>query len=60
MSSEEVPDYLVDKIAEQKWTGVNGTYDNDSEWREWKEVTTALNPYNNEIVYILPYVDIDW
>lgn len=56
----EVSEYLVDKIAEQQWVGVNGTYDNESEWKEWEEMTTSFNPYSNQIVYILPYVNTDW
>jgi len=56
----DVPEYLVDRLADQKWNCVNGTYDNESEWREWQEMTTALNSYSGEILHILPYVNIDW
>lgn len=55
-----VPEYLVERIADQQWVGVNGTYDNDSEWRGWEELTAAFNPYSNLVIHILPYVNINW
>jgi hypothetical protein len=57
-SPEPVPEYLVDRIDQEKWPGVNGDYDNDGEWREWQEMTTAVNVYSGDIVNILPYVNI--
>lgn len=57
-SPEPVSEYLVDRIDQEKWPGVNGDYDNDGEWREWHEMTTAVNVYSGDIVNILPYVNI--
>lgn len=55
---EPVPDCLVERIDQEHWPGVNGDYDNDGEWREWHEMTTAVNVYSGDIVNILPYVNI--
>lgn len=54
----EIPEYMVDRIDSEKWPGVNGHYDNEGEWREWHEMTTAINVYSGDIVNILPYVNI--
>lgn len=55
---ETVSDYEVEKYCEQKWEYVSGTYDADTEWRPWNQMTSALS-YNGDILHILPYVDIN-
>lgn len=55
---EPVSEYLVDRIDQEKWPGVNGDYDSDGQWREWQDMTTAVNIYSGDIVNILPYVNI--
>ena len=56
--SKTVTEYEVEKYCEQKWESVNGTYDADTEWRPWNSMTSAVS-YNQEVLHILPYVDID-
>ena len=52
---KSVPDYLIDKISNERWPGVNGYYSNN-EWKEWHEVSMGFNTYTNEEIVILPYV----
>jgi hypothetical protein len=49
----------VEKLNEEKWEYVNGTYDSETEWREWTQMTSAVS-YNGDILHILPYVDNNW
>lgn len=56
-----VPDYLVEKIGNERWSGVNGQYEETTgEWKEWQECTTGYNSYSKENVFILPYVSVDY
>lgn len=57
---ESVPDYLVEKIGKERWSGVNGHYNDKGEWKEWNEITTGYNSYSKEAVFILPYVSVDY
>lgn len=58
--SGSVPDYLVEKIGNERWSGVNGQYDESGAWKEWNEMTTGFNSYSKEPVFILPYVSVDY
>jgi hypothetical protein len=49
----------VEKLNEEKWEYVNGTYDSETEWREWTQMTSAVS-YNGDVLHILPYVDNNW
>jgi len=49
----------VHKLCESKWEHVNGTYDSETEWREWNEMTSGVS-YGGELIHILPYVNINW
>lgn len=55
-SPKPVPDYLIEKIDNEKWPGVNGIYDSNNEWKGWEEISIHNNDYSNELVIILPYV----
>jgi len=49
----------VNKLLTSKWENVNGTYDSETDWREWDEMTNAVS-YNGDLLHILPYVNINW
>lgn len=56
----EVTEEMVDKIADEHWDHVNGTYDCEGQWHEWNETTTQMNTQNDEVFVILPYVHTGW
>lgn len=56
----EVTEEMVDRIADEQWDQVNGTYDADGQWRQWDETTSQINPYSDEMFHILPYVQTGW
>ncbi|XP_022257822.1 mediator of RNA polymerase II transcription subunit 26-like isoform X2 [Limulus polyphemus] len=57
--SEPVTKECVDRLLLEQWNSVNGNYDHNSRWRDWKDVVTAES-YNSDLLHILPYVNIDW
>jgi len=56
---QEVTDEMVDRIANECWDHVNGTYQDD-QWHEWDETTDQVNAYDGETFLILPYVHTGW
>lgn len=59
---------LVDRIANEKWEHMNGTYDKDGCWRDFGEMTSVrlhkeeTKPETEEenVLHILPYVNCTW
>ena len=54
----EVAEETLDKMEKEKWSGVNGCYDDAGDWRDWTQII-ALSSYGGDDINILPYVDID-
>ncbi|XP_076331286.1 uncharacterized protein LOC143236725 isoform X2 [Tachypleus tridentatus] len=57
--SEPVTKECVDRLLLEQWNSVNGNYDHNSRWRDWKDVVT-VESYNSDLLHILPYVNINW
>lgn len=57
--SEPVTDERVDRLLSDRWDCVNGNYDYNDKWKDWKDVTTSRS-YNDDLLNILPYVNISW
>jgi len=54
----EVSEARVAKLnGDYKWEYVNGTYDSETDWKDWHQMTSAVS-YNGDILHILPYVNI--
>lgn len=53
--AEPVPEYLIEKIDTERWPFVNGHYDDKGEWKEWNQISTAMNTYSGELVTIFEY-----
>lgn len=49
----------VDRIAETRWDYVNGHYHRDR-WHEWTETLDEINPYDEQLFHVLPYVHIGY
>ena len=54
-----VCDADVDRLHSDHWSGVNGQYDNDQQWHDWRQ-TFSLPSYDGKLLHILPYVDIEY
>lgn len=54
----DVAEETIDKMVKEKWSGVNGCYDDAGDWRDWTQII-ALSSYGGDDINILPYVDID-
>ena len=54
----DVAEETLDKMVKEKWSGVNGCYDDAGDWRDWTQII-ALSSYGGDDINILPYVDID-
>ena len=48
----------IQRIRSDKWEGVNGHRDHQHNWHDWTK-TCSMPTYNNDLLHILPYVDID-
>ncbi|XP_074599180.1 mediator of RNA polymerase II transcription subunit 26-like [Brevipalpus obovatus] len=55
-----VGESVVEKIASEKWPGVNGLYDSECEWCNWEDMVTLANSYTEQVIHVLPYVNMDW
>lgn len=53
----EVSEHDVENVLESRWDGVNGTYDAETDWHEWHQMTNATT-HDGELLHILPYVNI--
>ena len=60
---------LVDRIENEQWEFVNGTYDKDGVWHDFGEMTSAFvlstgenanNTQEDNVLHILPYVNYSW
>ena len=54
-----VCDADVDRLHSDHWSGVNGQYDSDQQWHDWRQ-TFSLPSYDGKLLHILPYVDIEY
>ena len=54
----EVSDDVVTRLHEEHWSGMNGVFDSNGSWRDWKQ-TLSLESYQGDMVHILPYVIVD-
>ena len=54
----EVAGETLEKMEKEKWSGVNGCYDDAGDWRDWTQIV-SLTSYAGGDLNILPYVDID-
>ena len=48
----------VDRLINEQWPSVNGQFDYRGDWTDWTESYSA-HSYNDILLHILPYVDID-
>jgi mediator of RNA polymerase II transcription subunit 26 len=52
------PSYAdLERLHYGQWEGVNGQRDFRGEWADWTQ-TYSVRSYNNDLLHILPYVDI--
>ena len=54
----DVHEETLEKMEKEKWSGVNGCYDDAGDWRDWTQIV-SLTSYGGGDLNILPYVDID-
>jgi len=47
----------LERLHYGHWEGVNGQRDHRGEWADWTQVY-SVRSYNNDVLHILPYVDI--
>ena len=55
---DDVAEETIEKMEKEKWSGVNGCYDDVGDWRNWTQIV-ALASYGGDDINILPYVDLD-
>jgi len=48
----------VERLHVDHWSGVNGSHDHEGGWRGWSE-TISMPTYNDDLLHILPYVNLD-
>ena len=55
---DDIAEETIEKMEKEKWSGVNGCYDDVGDWRNWTQIV-ALASYGGDDINILPYVDLD-
>ena len=55
---EEVSEDVLERLHRSEWNEVNGLYDINGAWKDWTQTVTVAS-YNDEPLYILPYVLTD-
>lgn len=55
---QEVTDSDVERLLNDNWVGVNGSYGTNNTWHNWTQ-TYSIDAYDGDQIHILPYVVTD-
>lgn len=53
-----VTDSMLSRLRDSHWVGVNGHFDHQERWQDWRTVY-SMPSYGGQLLHILPYVDIE-